>query len=95
MIEETGNSSISRSILKAIKEGRQPAIAYRLESVINKAHLFEVIQALQTLSDQADNMSISIKVTATKSEGFDINWLRNAIEEPLDEQDVKASTRIE
>lgn len=95
VIEETGNSSISRSIVTAIKEGKQPAIAYRLESVIDKAHLFDVIQALQTLSDQADNMNISIKVTATKSEGFDVNWLRNAIEEPLDEQDVKASTRIE
>ncbi len=95
VIEETGNSSISRSIVTAIKEGKQPAKQYRLESVIDKAHLFDVIQALQTLSDQSENMSISIKVTATKSEGFDVNWLRNAIEEPLDEQDVKASTRIE
>ncbi len=95
VIEETGNSSISRSILTAIKEGKKPAINYRLESVIDKVHLFDVIQALQTLSDQAENMSISIKVTATKSEGFDLNWLRNAIEEPLDEEDVKASTKIE
>jgi hypothetical protein len=95
IIEQKGNSSISRSILTSIKDGKQPAITYRLESVIDKAHLFDVIQALQTLSDQADNMSISIKVTATKKDGFDINWLRNAIEEPLDEQEIKASSKIE
>ena len=95
VVEESGNSSISRSILTEIKDGKQPAKRYTLDSVIDKAHLFDVMQALQTLSDHADNMSISIKVTATKSEGFDLNWLRNAIEEPLDEQEIKASTRIE
>lgn len=94
-VEETGNSSISRSILTVIKEGKQPARQYRLDTVIDKAHLFDVMQVIQNLSDEAENMKISIKVTATKSEGFDINWLRNAIEEPLDENDIKASTRIE
>lgn len=95
VIEETSNSSISRSILTAIKEGKQPAITYRLESVVDKSHLFDVIQALQTLCDRADTMNISIKVTATKKDGFDLNWLRNAIEEPLDEQEIKASSKIE
>jgi hypothetical protein len=55
----------------------------------------DVIHALQTLCDRADTMNISIKVTATKKDGFDLNWLRNAIEEPLDEQEIKVSSKIE
>jgi hypothetical protein len=95
VVEESAISSISRSILSAIKEGKQPAKSYTLDSLIDKAHLFDVIQALQTLSDQADQMNIHIKVRATKADGFDVNWLRNAIEEPLDEQEIRASTKIE
>lgn len=28
-------------------------------------------------------------------DSFDLNWIRNAIEEPLDEMDIQASTRLE
>ena len=40
-------------------------------------------------------MTVKIKVTANTKTAFDINWLRNAIEEPLDEQNIEASTKIE
>ena len=50
---------------------------------------------LQALSDKADDMTIQIEVSAHTKQEFDIGWIRNAIEEPLDEMDILASTRLE
>ena len=94
-VQKSANSSISRSILIAIKEGKQPPKNYTVDALLDKADFFDFIQVIQTLSDLSDQMSIHIKATATKASGFDVNWLRNAIEEPLDEQEIKASIRIE
>ena len=95
VVQKSANSSISRSILIAIKEGKQPPKNYTVDALLDKADFFDFIQVIQTLSDLSDQMSIHIKATATKASGFDVNWLRNAIEEPLDEQEIKASIRIE
>lgn len=50
---------------------------------------------LQTLSDKADDMSVQIEVRAHTKKEFDPSWIRNAIEEPLDEMDIQASTKLE
>jgi len=50
---------------------------------------------LQTLSDKAEGMTIKIEVQAHTQDKFDPTWIRNAIEEPLDEMDIQASTRLE
>jgi hypothetical protein len=51
---------------------------------------------LQALSDKADTMTIQIEVRAhTTKEFVDRNWISNAIEEPLDELDIRASTKLE
>jgi len=51
--------------------------------------LFEVLQAL---SDEAEDMTIKIEVQAHTKQKFDPSWIRNAIEEPLDEINIQAST---
>lgn len=40
-------------------------------------------------------MTVKIEVQANTQESFDINWIRNAIEEPLDEMDIQATTSLE
>lgn len=95
LTEKTTTSSISRSILVDIKEKRKPAKQYSLEAITNKAQIFQLFELLQTLSDKADSMTVHIKVKANTNTEFDLNWLRNAIEEPLDEQDIEASTKVE
>lgn len=57
--------------------------------------LFQLFEVLQTLSDKADDMTISIEVQAHTKQEFDPNWIRNAVEEPLDELDIKALTKLE
>jgi hypothetical protein len=88
-------SSLERSVLVDIVDGKKPARSYKLNSTVNKAQLFQLFEVLQSLSDKANDMTIQIEVRAHTTQEFDPNWIRNAIEEPLDELDIKASTRLE
>ena len=89
------SSSIERTVLVDIVDGKKPARSYQLNSIVDKEKIFELFQVLQSLSDQADNMSVQIEVRAHTTKEFDPNWINNAIEEPLDELDIKASTKLE
>lgn len=88
-------SSVNRSVLVDIVNGKQSARHYKLTSTTNKSKIFQLFEVLQALSDKADDMTIQIEVSAHTKQEFDIGWIRNAIEEPLDEMDIRASTRLE
>ena len=89
------SSSVKRSVLVDIVNGKQPARHYKLTSTTNKSQIFQLFEVLQALSDKADDMTISIEVRAHTQKEFDTTWIRNAIEEPLDEMDIQASTQLE
>ncbi|MGL5872515.1 MAG: ATP-binding protein [Xenococcaceae cyanobacterium] len=89
------SSSLERSVTVDIVEGKKPARSYKLNSTVNKEQIFQLFEVLQSLSDKADEMTIQIEVRAHTTKEFDRNWIRNAIEEPLDELDIKASTKLE
>jgi len=38
--------------------------------------------------DRSDGEKIVIEIQATRQAGFDPSWLRNAVEEPLDEANL-------
>ncbi|MEH1798445.1 MAG: DUF499 domain-containing protein [Nostoc sp.] len=88
-------SSIERTVLVDIVNGKKAAHYYKLTSSTDKAKIFQLFEVLQALSDKAEGMTITIEVQAHTQDSFDINWIRNAIEEPLDEMDIQASTRLE
>lgn len=88
-------SSLNRSVLVDIVNGKQLARHYKLTSTTNKSKIFQLFEVLQALSDKADDMTIQIEVRAHTLQEFDRAWIRNAIEEPLDEMDIQASTRLE
>lgn len=88
-------SSLNRSVLVDIVNGKQLARHYKLTSTTNKSKIFQLFEVLQALSDKADDMTIQIEVRAHTKQEFDRGWIRNAIEEPLDEMDIQASTRLE
>lgn len=89
------SSSLVRTVAVDVVEGKKPAHSYKLNSKVEKEQVFELFQVLQALSDKADNMTIQIEVRAHTTKEFDRNWINNAIEEPLDELDIKASTKLE
>ena len=41
--------------------------------------------ALANIADASDGSNVTITVSATKNDGYDPVWLRNAVEEPLQE----------
>lgn len=56
--------------------------------------VFKVMEVLQYVSDKARRLKVVFDVTAESKEGFDPVWLRNTVEEPLDEANVKRESRI-
>lgn len=88
-------SSIERSVLVDVVNGVQPARHYKLEAITDKSKFFELINILQSLSDEAEDMTIKIEVKARTTKKFNRTWINGVIEEPLDELNIKASTRLE
>jgi hypothetical protein len=95
VVDKSETSSIERTILTDIVNGKKSAHYYKLTSVTDKSKIFELFQVLQVLSDKAEGMTIKIEVQANTKDKFDPSWIRNAIEEPLDEMDIQASTHLE
>ena len=77
-----------------ILEGRQPARKYTIKANLKSAQLFELMSILQNLSDQSDQVDMQVTITAYAKDQFDLNWIKGAIEEPLDEADIRASTTL-
>jgi hypothetical protein len=61
---------------------------YRLRVKADKAQTFIVFRVLQNLSDKAERLTVTFDIEAEAKEAFDPIWLRNAVEEPLEEADV-------
>lgn len=55
---------------------------------------FRAFRAIQNLTERADRMTVQIQIQAESDQGFDALWLRNAVEEPLDEADIDAQTSL-
>ena len=50
--------------------------------------VFKAFPAIANLADKSDGEQVRIKVIGTSAAGFDPSWLRNAVDEPLDEADI-------
>lgn len=73
------------------KPGRR---RYRLRATANESQAF-IVLVLQNLADWAEEATVTFDIVAETEEGFDPVWLRNAVEEPLDEADISADARLE
>lgn len=89
------NSSITSTVRVDVLEGRKQAHSFKLSTNVDKAQLFQLFNVLQTLSDKAETMTVEITVRAQTTKEFEREWIQNAIEEPLDEMNIRASTRLE
>jgi hypothetical protein len=50
--------------------------------------VFKAFPAIANLADKSDGGEIKITVEGQCAAGYDPNWLRNAVQEPLDEADI-------
>lgn len=69
-------------------------VATRLQRVVRfvftatRDQIFKAFPAIANLADKADTGRVTVHVEASSEKGFDPAWLRNAVEEPLDEANV-------
>jgi len=62
---------------------------FQMKFKATRDQVFKAFPAIANLADKSDDGKVSIQIDGYASEGFDSNWLRNAVEEPLDEADVE------
>lgn len=62
--------------------------AVRISFAANRDAVFKSFAAIANLADKSDGGKISLTVMGQSTGGYDPNWLRNAVEEPLDEADI-------
>ncbi len=51
--------------------------------------VFKAFPAIANLADKSDGAKVRIRIEGSSAAGFDPSWLRNAVEEPLDEADIE------
>jgi len=79
------------------KCGRYPCVCTAQKTTVlysfraTRDQLFKTFPALANLADKSDEGKIGVQVEGTASKGYDPSWLRNAVEEPLDEADVETT----
>jgi len=61
----------------------------RLKFKATRDQIFKAFPAIANLADKSNDRKVTVTVEGTSSEGFDPLWLRNAVEEPLDEADIE------
>jgi len=54
-----------------------------------REQLFKAFPAIANLADKSDGAKVRIRIEGISTEGFDPSWLRNAVDEPLDEADIE------
>jgi len=67
----------------------------RMTFQASAAQLFRILPALQNLADRSAKFSVRAEVEAVGKEPFDPTWLRNAVNEHMDEAGVDSESRLE
>ena len=61
----------------------------RIRFHATRDQVFKAFPAIANLADKSNDGKVEIEVVGNNEEGFDQNWFRNAVEEPLDEADIE------
>lgn len=70
--------------------GRKKRVAFAFEAT--REQVFKAFLAIANLADKSDGARVRIRIECSSSAGFDPSWLRNAVDEPLDEADIERTT---
>ncbi len=70
--------------------GRKKRVALTFEAT--REQVFKAFPAIANLADKSDGARVRIRIEGSSAAGFDPSWLRNAVDEPLDEADIERTT---
>ena len=51
--------------------------------------VFKAFHAIANLANKSDNEKLKIRIEGTAADAYDPSWLRNIVEEPLDEANIE------
>lgn len=71
----------------AAVDGRRMVV----EFTASKREVFDALRILTAVSDQAQEMEVTVRVQAEAKDTFERTWVRNAIREPLEEAGTEAN----
>lgn len=92
-MSELGASTVARvaeitaTLPGAPDAGRRNIVRLRFKAT--RGQLFKAFPAVANLADKSNDGQVVVNVEGTSSKGFDPSWLRNAVEEPLDEAEIE------
>ena len=58
----------------------------------SREQVFNAFPAIANLADKFDGARVRIRIKGSSAAGFDPSWLRNAVDEPLDEADIERTS---
>jgi hypothetical protein len=67
--------------------GRKKRVVFTFEAT--REQVFKAFPAIANLADKSDGARVRIRIEGSSAAGFDPSWLRNAVDEPLDEADIE------
>ena len=67
--------------------GRKNRIAMTFEAT--REQVFKAFPAIANLADKSDGAKVRITIEGSSANGYDPSWLRNAVDEPLEEADIE------
>lgn len=67
--------------------GRKNRISLVFEAT--RDQVFKAFPAIANLADKSDGAKVKIKIESSCAAGYDPSWLRNAVDEPLEEADIE------
>lgn len=69
----------------------RPAVrtSVRIAFPASREEVFKSFAAIANLADKSDGGKIRVTVHGQAAAGYEANWLRNAVEEPLNEADIE------
>ena len=70
--------------------GLKKRVALSFEAT--REQVFKAFPAIANLADKSDGARVRIRIEGSSVAGFDPSWLRNAVDEPLDEADIERIT---
>ena len=72
--------------------GQKLRTAIQIVFAASRDDVFKSFPAIANLADKSDGGKITITINGQATTGYDPNWLRNAVQEPLDEADIDGLT---
>ena len=70
-------------------EGEQAVTSVAIRFRATRDQIFKAFSAIANLADKSDEGKVTVEVTGTAADGYEPSWYRNAVQEPLEEADIK------